>query len=282
MQQASTKPVMGAGPGQSSFGPAFLFLNRKQRRALGAFYSYARAVDDIADNQGLDRETRRGALAAWRAEIEDIFCGRQTSAAQELREAVAAFPLLKKEHFTLLLDGMGADLDKAEYATLAELEDYMYMVASSVGLACLAIFGYEDAQAGQYARNLGYAVQLTNIIRDAAADAQAGRFYIPAEDLRRFGCGRAELLAAKASPGFTALMEFEAGRAEGYYAKAQALINPAGKNKLLCALAMAGLYKALLRKTAASGFKSAGGRIRLGRLETAAALYGAWRDYAQI
>ena len=67
------KKTYTAGPGQSSFGPAFLFLNRPQRRALCAFYAYARSVDDIADDPALDKEGKLAGLAAWKAEIESLF-----------------------------------------------------------------------------------------------------------------------------------------------------------------------------------------------------------------
>jgi phytoene synthase len=282
MQQASNVPVMGAGPERSSFGPAFLFLNGAQRRALGAFYRFARAADDIADEPGRERQSRLSDIAAWRGEIDRLFLTGKSGAAPELAKAAADFPLLKKEYFHLLLDGVTDDLDKRAYATIAELEGYMYKVASSVGLACLAIFGYDDARAGEYAKTLGYAVQLTNIMRDAAEDAGAGRIYLPAEDLARFGCEKRDLLSPTATEGFTKLMAFEAARAAAYYARARELINPSRKKQLFSAMAMAGLYEALLRKLSAAGFKSAGPRMRLGKLETAAALYRTWREYAQI
>jgi len=271
------------GPGQSSFGPAFLFLNGPQRRALCAFYAYARSVDDIADDPALDKESKLAGLAAWKAEIESLFSGGGDRAGSipGLKKAVSTFPL-KKEHFLLVLEGVGRDLDKTAYSTIAELEDYMYKVASAVGLACLAVFGYEDEKAGEYARNLGYAVQLTNIIRDAHQDALTGRFYLPASDLQRFGCSTCDLLDFNYSPSFIELMSFEAGRAGAYYARARALINPAGKKKLFGALVMAAIYETLLKKITASGFKIKHGKIRLNKFEKIKALYTAWRNYAQI
>ena len=207
--------------------------------------------------------------------------GVRTGKIPGLKEAVSIFPL-KKEHFLLVLEGVSMDLDKTAYSTVSELEDYMYKVASAVGLACLAIFGYEDEKAGEYAKNLGYAVQLTNIIRDARQDALTGRFYLPASDLQRFGCRPEDLLDFNYSPNFIELMNFEAGRAGAYYARARALINPAGKKKLFSALVMAAVYETLLKKITASGFKIKRGKIRLNKFEKIKALYRAWRNYAQI
>ncbi|MCX5786468.1 MAG: squalene/phytoene synthase family protein [Elusimicrobia bacterium] len=265
----------------SNFSAAFMFLGGAQRRALSAFYAYARAVDDIADDPAPDKSKKLAALASWKMEIEALFSGEGTGTIQGLKEAVSTFPL-KKEHFLLVLEGVSRDLDKTAYSTIAELESYMYKVASAVGLTCLAIFGYEDQRAGEYAENLGYAVQLTNIIRDAREDALAGRFYLPSEDMRRFGCRANDLLDLNYPPNFIELMSFEAGRARAYYAKARALINPAGKKKLFSAFVMAAVYETLLEKITASGFRVKRGRIRLNKFEKMKALYRAWRNYAQI
>ena len=75
MHGRDLKKIYTAGPGQSSFGPAFLFLNGPQRRALCAFYAYARSVDDIADDPALNKETKLAGLSAWKAEIESLFSG---------------------------------------------------------------------------------------------------------------------------------------------------------------------------------------------------------------
>ncbi|HAF95799.1 MAG: hypothetical protein A2X34_00695 [Elusimicrobia bacterium GWC2_51_8] len=281
MHDGGLKKIYTAGPEQSSFGPAFLFLNRPQRRALCAFYAYARSVDDIADDPALDKESKLAGLASWKMEIESLFSGREADKIQGLKEAISIFPL-KKEYFLLVLEGVSQDLDKTAYATVSELEDYMYKVASAVGLACLAIFGYKDESAGEYARNLGCAVQLTNIIRDAREDALIGRFYLPASDLQRFGCRPEDLLDFNYSPNFLELMDFEAGRAGAYYARARALINPAGKKKLFSALVMAAIYETLLEKIKTSGFRIKRGKIRLNKFEKIKALYAAWRNHAQI
>ena len=47
----------------------------------------------------------------------------------------------------------------------------------------MEIFGYRDPGARDYAVNLGIALQLTNIVRDVAADLKRGRIYLPMDDL---------------------------------------------------------------------------------------------------
>ena len=82
------------------------------------------------------------------------------------------------------------DLTPRRYATFADLRVYGERVASAVGLASIEIFGYTQPATRQYAVDLGLALQLTNILRDVAADAPRGRLYLPLEDLARFGVAR--------------------------------------------------------------------------------------------
>lgn len=267
----------------SSFRPAFFFLDEERRRALSAYYGFARAVDDIADEPGMPADERRAGLAAWGGAVKRIFSAAPADdrLERELARAVKEFPL-RPEHFTLVIEGVTMDLDKKSYATYAELEAYMYRVASAVGLACLAISGYAAATAPELARKLGYAVQLTNIIRDAAQDYAEGRVYIPAQDLARFGCRPEDLGGSHYSPDFIELMKFEAARARALYEEALELAEPGAKRRLASALVMGGLYRGLLEKLERGGFHIKEGRVRLSAAEKAIALLKTWRDYAQI
>ena len=85
------------------------------------------------------------------------------------------------------------DASPRRYATFADLEPYCHRVASAVGLMCAEIFGYREQAVLDYARDLGVALQLTNILRDVAVDYRRGRFYLPLEDLARFGCTEADI-----------------------------------------------------------------------------------------
>ncbi len=71
--------------------------------------------------------------------------------------------------------------------TFDELYRYCYQVASVVGLTIIHIFGFDTRSALPLAEKCGVAFQLTNILRDIREDAERGRIYLPAEDLRRFG-----------------------------------------------------------------------------------------------
>lgn len=267
----------------SSFRPAFFFLSPDRRRALSAYYGYARSIDDIADDPAPGAAGKAARLDAWKDAIGRIFSGRPGAdpLEEELAWAVKKFPL-KRGHFLLVLEGVSLDLEKKEYAVYGELEHYMYRVASAVGLACLAIFGYEAPSAQKLAEKLGYAVQLTNIIRDAAEDFYSGRVYLPAEDLRRFGCAPEDLGGSNYTSNFIELMKFEAARAGRLYREALALAEPEHKKRLIGALVMGSLYRELLGKIERRGFRIKEGRVRLSPCEKLKALFKAWRDYSRI
>lgn len=273
----SSSPLRSYAAG-SSFRPAFFFLDADQRRALSAFYGFARASDDIADDPALPPEGKEAMLGAWRARVEALYAGGfpGNRLEAELSFAIKAFSM-SKENFLLVLDGVGMDARPREYADFGELKYYMYRVAGAVGLACLEIFGCRGEKAGAIAENLGYAVQLTNIIRDVFEDAAAGRVYLPLSDRRQFGCGGLTF-GIPACPGnFIELMKFEAGRARGFYAAARGLAGGPEKEKLLSAFIMAELYSGLLDKIEAGGFRTAGARVRLNGFEKFKAVWKAWR-----
>ena len=261
----------------SSFRPAFFFLRPEQRRAFSALYGYARTVDDIADDTEAGPREKEAALNAWKARVNALFEGDPPCSRLETELAWAAgFFAMSKENLLLLLDGVGMDVRPREYASFEELKPYMYRVASAVGLSCLEILGWRGERAAAYAKHLGYAVQLTNIIRDVFEDARDGRTYIPLEDFKASGCDRAGLKIPVYPEKFTDLMAFEAGRARRFYAAADKLTEGADRKKILSALIMARIYRDLLEKLETHGFRTAGAKIALNGFEKSRAVYRAW------
>src|SRR5437660_12899599 len=167
--------------------------------------------------------------ACWRADIANLDAGK---AQHPVSRALA--PFAKKFDITAarlneIIDGMEMDLTQTRYLDWRALEHYCYHVAGVVGLLAAGIFGYRDARTLDYAKDLGIAFQLTNIIRDVGEDARKNRVYLPVEDLQRFGVPAADILQAKESPAFRSLMEFEAGRARGYYQSAMSALPAADR-----------------------------------------------------
>src|SRR5207237_5892497 len=115
-------------------------------------------------------------------------------------------------------------LHKVCYGTFEELRIYCYRVASAVGLVSIEIFGYKNPACRDYAIDLGLALQTTNIIRDVGKDLSNGRIYLPQADLARFDYSEEDLRARRHSDAFVRLMEFQASRAEEFFAHATDLL----------------------------------------------------------
>jgi phytoene synthase len=135
------------------------------------------------------------------------------------------------------------------YQTFDELVVYCRAVAGSIGRLCLAIFseGTATADATQLADDLGVAMQLTNILRDIREDHECGRVYLPAEDLRRFGC---EELPAVDPDRARDLIRFEAARAREWFDRGLELVDLLDARSAACVLAMTGIYRSILERIA--------------------------------
>jgi phytoene synthase len=237
----------------SSFYYSFLFLPPERRRAITALYAFCREVDDVVD-EGMDPQIAAAKLAWWRSEVANLFAGKPqhpvTRALEPHRETFG----ISAERLNEIIDGMEMDLRQTRYLDWAGLERYCYRVASVVGLLAAGIFGYRDARTLEYAKNLGIAFQLTNIIRDVGEDARKNRVYLPVEDLQRFGVPAADILQSKESPAFRSLMEFQAERARGYYQSAMSALPAEDRRAQRPGLIMAAIYRTLLEEIQREGF----------------------------
>ncbi|HEB87642.1 MAG TPA: squalene synthase HpnD [Gammaproteobacteria bacterium] len=246
----------------SSFYYSFMALAANQRRAIIALYAFCREVDDVVDNPG-EIQIKQIKLQWWRTEIDQLFAGQaQHPVTRALTPVLEQFDL-PEEYFLEIIDGMEMDLQQQRYENFKSLSLYCYRVAGVVGLMAAEIFGYEDRRTLKYARDLGMAFQLTNILRDVHEDAQLGRIYLPAEDLQRFSVSEKDIFAGQASPNFQQLMQFECDRAKQYYHSAFEYLPEQDRFNQRCGLIMAAIYRAVLDKMEKNHFPVLTGRVRL-------------------
>jgi phytoene synthase len=159
-----------------------------------------------------------------------------------------------------MIDGVASDLEPREIATFDELHRYCYQVASVVGLTTIHIFGFESEAAKPLAEKCGVAFQLTNILRDIKEDAEKGRIYLPAEDLKKFGVTPQQL---KQGEGVTELLRFEAARARQYYKDSNPLIGMIEKPSRKALWALIQIYSTLLDRIEQSNYAVHAKRISL-------------------
>ncbi len=283
----------------TNFYYSFLVLTPARRQAIVAVWDFCRAVDDTVDEAKVETEADRAAAHArldeWRREIARCFAAGdpdapaartpqppqppqtppgpqtpqmpqmpQTPQGQALVPFIRQFDL-PRGPFSDLVDGVAMDIGHRRFKTFAELYQYCYRVASTVGIVCVQIFGCQDAQSRDYATDLGLALQLTNILRDVKTDLAIGRLYLPLEDLARFGVTEEMLARDSAAPEVRALLRAHAARARDYYARATRAIPPDESRRLIAAEIMSGIYQAILAEIERRDFDVFGEVVRVSR-----------------
>jgi phytoene synthase len=259
----------------SSFYYSFLFLPRDQRRAITALYAFCREVDDVVD-EATDPGVARAKLSWWRGEVEALFNGGpQHPVARALVPIVRAFPISESQ-LNEIIAGMEMDLDYNRYPDFATLEVYCHRVAGVVGLLSAGIFGYTQPATLDYARTLGLALQLTNIIRDVGQDVRRNRVYLPLDELARFGLSSEDIIEHREDERFERLMAFQIERAREYYDRALSLLPDADRRAQRAGLVMAAIYRALLEEIASLRGRTLNQSVALTPLRK---LWIAWRTW---
>jgi len=257
---------------KSNLALAFVALGRERRADITVFYAFCRVVDDIADSPETEPEEKARQLAAWRNWLHES-TPDEPALARDVRGLFGKYaitPAMLEE----IIDGMEMDLRNTRYRTFEELRRYCYRVASAVGLVSIEIFGYRNPACRDYAIQLGYALQMTNIIRDVAKDLAVGRIYLPEEDLARFGYSESDLRQRKHNDAFVRLMEFEASRAGEFFAQAAALLPREDRRSMVAAEIMASVYRALLGRMKSDRFRVFDKEYRLSKIEKGSRIAG--------
>lgn len=254
----------------TSFAAGMRILSKARREAMHAIYAFSREVDDIADDEETNVVDKRLALAAWRAEIDNLFDGEPTTpTGVALLEPVRRFDL-PKEEFLMLIEGMEMDAEGPIVAPDFErLYAYTRRVAGAVGMLSMPVFGAPlDEKGRAFALALADALQLTNILRDVGEDASIGRLYLPRELLEKHG---APLTPEKivGAPGLARVAEDVAVIAKQRFADARAALHDLDWRVLRPALLMMGVYEVYLNKLEARGWDRIGEPISISKLEKA-------------
>ena len=260
----------------SSFYYAFLFLPKPRRAAITAFYAFCREVDDVVDDM-VDAGVAATKLAWWQSEVAKAFAGQPSHPVMKALMPLAADYQIEQRHLQAVIEGCQMDLAQTRYLDYPGLQRYCHLVAGVVGEVAANIFGQTQPQTTAYAHKLGQALQLTNIIRDVGEDSLRGRIYLPVNELQQYDVKAHEILKRSYSDRFTALMQFQAQRAQGLYDEALALLPPEDRRAQKPGLMMASIYRALLNEIQRDQFQVLHQRISLTPLRK---LWLAWKVQA--
>tara|TARA_B100000609_G_scaffold59737_1_gene46858 strand:+ start:11334 stop:12353 length:1020 start_codon:yes stop_codon:yes gene_type:complete len=216
----------------TSFLRSFRHLPTEKRNAVYALYAFCRRVDDIADGDWLpnlshldksqiryldaqaedrsivltldkqaeasnpepDHTLKLRALTYYRDMLDQASEGRYSEDPLfiAMRDVLRKFPV-RTSDLHQLIDGMEDDLYPTNYGSFEDLRGYCYKVASTVGLALIEIYGYDDPDAREHAEEMGIFLQMVNILRDIQEDLARGRVYLPKDELALFGISNDDL-----------------------------------------------------------------------------------------
>ena len=232
-----------------TFYIAFCLLPARRRHAMHAVYAFSREADDVADDPGLPPDEKLRRLGELRDGLAGLYAGHPRTPQQAALAAAAAEFGIPRSLPETVVDGVAMDVTPRRHADLAALRDYSHAVAGVIGQMCVRIFGTTSAEADALADELGFALQLTNILRDLAEDAAAGRFYLPLDELAAHGLEEADVLAAVPgdSPA-TRLLRLQADRADRAFAAADRLLPMVPRGSRPCLAGIALLYRTLLER----------------------------------
>lgn len=238
-----------SGSRKSNLAFALTRLPPDRRRDALVFYHFCRTIDDIADDPARPAADKAACLAEWKIALTS---GNGLPSALE---TVIATRHLDRQLLVEIILGVEQDICPQDFPTCDALRRYCWRVACAVGLTSIEIFGCTDPRSKVYAEELGYALQWTNILRDVGEDARLGRVYLPVETLRHFSLTPEQIRTGQPGPGFQEFMRFESRRAEEHFARARANLAPADRRALAPARTMGAIYREILRRMEADGYR---------------------------
>jgi squalene synthase HpnC len=227
-----------------NFPVALRWLPGEIRGHLLAIYGFARLTDDVGDEA---RGDRLMLLDAIDREIDAIYAGcmPQHPLMQRLAQTVRRCAL-PEQPLRRLVEANRQDQRVSRYERYEDLAAYCALSADPVGRLVLQVFDVSTPDRVAQSDAICTGLQLVEHWQDVAEDFAAGRIYLPAEDLRRFGCSEVELKARHAGPALRKLMRFEVDRARALLARGEPLLaSVSGTARLAIAGFAAGGHAAL-------------------------------------
>ncbi|WP_413627944.1 phytoene/squalene synthase family protein [Fructilactobacillus vespulae] len=248
----------------STFYFSFSPLPAYQADSIYVIYDFLRKLDNAADSN--DPATFEKMVAGWNRVKNNQ---AQSDLEKNLRLVFTTFEL----PFYLIddmINGQKHDLNREPINSAADLHEYCYQVAGTVGLLLVPILTTNRINHANQQKiiRLGIALQMTNILRDIKEDYQNGFIYLPTELMNEYSVSEADLAAETISPNLRKLiikLSNQTLTAYDYNRKVLDLIsNPTSHTAI--SLAVYG-YRAILKKIKRQDFNVFAKRIYVSKLQ---------------
>ncbi|CDQ19961.1 phytoene/squalene synthase family protein [Halobacillus karajensis] len=237
-----------------TFSRAFTLLPKQQKKAVWAIYAFCRRVDDIVD-EGVEPKKE---LEVFADEFDAFMEGKlalNDPCWLALNDVFRNFSI-DSEPYYAMIEGQRMDLYPHIIRTKDDLLHYCYHVASTVGLMLLPVIAPRQITSlKQGAIELGYAMQLTNILRDIGEDMEIDRIYLPQELMEKYGYTFMDLKEKKVNKPFIHMWEELASEAEIYYDRAMDTLKAYPLYSRTPVGGAAKMYRAILPKVRKNGYQ---------------------------
>lgn len=261
--------VMSRAAGEN-FPVALSLLPRSIRSQLLAIYGYARFIDEIGDGEGFAAPSERLSRLDWaEEEIDRALLGEAEHPVFVAVGSAARAIGASRRPFVDLIEANRLDQRRLRYEDFASLEQYCALSANPVGHLVLAVFGSSTTRAIELSDRVCTGLQLIEHWQDVVEDLEAGRVYLPGEDLERFSV-REEELQGPVSPALRRLLAFETGRAKALLLAGSALPSLLGGFGRLAVAGFIGGGLAQAEALAAAGYDVFSGPVKATKAKVAA------------
>ncbi len=258
--------------GGENFPVASRVLPHRLREHLLALYGFARLVDELGDADVRSPAERLAALDWLEGELERVYDGGAHHPLAMRLQGTVRECALPREPFLRLIEANRVDQRVARYDTWEQLLGYCHLSADPVGELVLGVFGLASPERVAHSDRICTALQLVEHWQDVAEDLRAGRIYLPAEDLARFGCTERDLAQPAASWRVKGLVAFELARTRELLGEGAPLIGMLHGRERLAVAAFVGGADAALGAIERAGYDVLAGLPRASRMRRAAAL----------
>jgi phytoene synthase len=238
---------------ESNFSLGFQFLPEDKKRAIHVVYAFCRFVDDVSDEagDGTGAGDPRALLGRWTEELDRVYRKGEAThpISAALLDVLKRYPI-PRDGFQELVDGCVRDQEFKRYPDFKTLTGYCDLVATSIAKVSLPVYGFKaDPRVLKHGRDLSFAFQLTNILRDVSEDLERGRVYLPLEDFTQFGLTPESVVSGACDPAkLEAFYRFEGARCEEYFKSGWEVLEYLESDSRPCVKVMWAAYHRLLEK----------------------------------
>ena len=200
-----------------NFPVALRLLPTSRRQYLMAVYGFARTTDDIGDRAPPEQRIRL--LDELEDDLRALYAGQSADGAGPKTQVVRALgPAvtgcgIPMQPFADLIQANRQDQVVGRYQSFEDLLGYCRLSANPVGRIVLYVFGCFSERRAELSDSVCTGLQLAEHWQDVAEDFRADRIYLPAQDMKEYGCTEEDLSLGTAPPQVRALIAFEAERA---------------------------------------------------------------------